>query len=60
MLVALLLLQRSSSRDLEAGYRYWSFWERTGGHWTDATLGPAAVRPDDGAVQGFRFSVSAD
>ncbi|MGA5037960.1 SCO2322 family protein [Streptomyces capoamus] len=43
-----------------AGYRYWSFWERAGGHWTYATQGPATVRPDDGAVQGFRFAVSAD
>ncbi|MGW3463190.1 SCO2322 family protein, partial [Streptomyces olivaceoviridis] len=45
---------------LATGYRYWSFWERTGGHWTYATQGPAFVRPDDGAVQGFRFAVSAD
>ncbi|MEU6504893.1 SCO2322 family protein [Streptomyces sp. NPDC046942] len=43
-----------------AGYRYWSFWERTDGHWTYATQGPSIVRPDDGTVQGFRFAVSAD
>ncbi|MEU6085716.1 SCO2322 family protein [Streptomyces sp. NPDC047085] len=42
------------------GYRYWSFWERAGGHWTYATQGPSTARPDDGAVQGFRFAVSAD
>ncbi|MFI2782567.1 SCO2322 family protein [Streptomyces sp. ALB3] len=44
-----------------AGYRYWSFWEGDGGTgWTYATQGPSVVRPDDGAVQGFRFSVSED
>ncbi|MFF2328962.1 MULTISPECIES: SCO2322 family protein [unclassified Streptomyces] len=43
-----------------AGYRYWSFWEGSGTDWTYATQGPSLVRPDDGAVQGFRFSVSED
>ncbi|WP_406458981.1 SCO2322 family protein [Streptomyces sp. NBC_00876] len=43
-----------------AGYRYWSFWEGSGNEWAYATQGPSLVRPDDGAVQGFRFSVSAD
>ncbi|MFF5531373.1 SCO2322 family protein [Streptomyces cinerochromogenes] len=59
-LVATLLLLASAGPAGAAGYRYWSFWERTGGHWTYATQGPATVRPDDGAVQGFRFAVSAD
>ncbi|UFR07514.1 hypothetical protein KBP30_27825 [Streptomyces sp. Go40/10] len=59
-LVAILLLLASAGPAAAAGYRYWSFWERTGGHWTYATQGPATVRPDDGAVQGFRFAVSAD
>lgn len=43
-----------------AGYRYWSFWESDGGKWTYATQGPATARPADGAVRGFRFSVSED
>lgn len=43
-----------------AGYRYWSFWEGKGTGWAYATQGPSLVRPDDGAVQGFRFSVSED
>ncbi|MFE6662493.1 SCO2322 family protein [Streptomyces sp. NPDC057697] len=43
-----------------AGYRYWSFWEDSGSGWTYATQGPSLVRPDDGAVEGFRFSVSED
>ncbi|MCX4677521.1 SCO2322 family protein [Streptomyces sp. NBC_01433] len=43
-----------------AGYRYWSFWEGNGKTWEYATQGPSLVRPDDGTVQGFRFSVSQD
>lgn len=43
-----------------SGYRYWSFWDRDGSQWTYASQGPSTARPDDGAVQGFRFSVSAD
>jgi len=40
------------------GYRYWSFWERDGREWTYATQGPGTLRPEDGAVLGFRFAVS--
>ncbi|WP_442809402.1 SCO2322 family protein [Streptomyces sp. NBC_01335] len=43
-----------------AGYRYWSFWEGDGSRWAYATQGPSLVRPEDGAVQGFRFAVSED
>ncbi|TQK44199.1 MYXO-CTERM domain-containing protein [Streptomyces sp. SLBN-118] len=43
-----------------AGYRYWSFWQSSGDTWTYATEGPATARPEDGAVNGFRFSVSED
>ncbi|MFF1381039.1 SCO2322 family protein [Streptomyces sp. NPDC058308] len=43
-----------------AGYRYWSFWDRDGGQWTYASQGPGTARPEDGAVQGFRFAVSED
>jgi len=43
-----------------AGYRYWSFWQGSGGTWTYATEGPATARPADGSVNGFRFSVSED
>ncbi|GGU52232.1 hypothetical protein GCM10010211_15790 [Streptomyces albospinus] len=45
-------------------YRYWSFWEgksgSAGGSWAYATEGPATLRPADGAVAGFRFTVSTD
>ncbi len=43
-----------------AGYRYWSFWDRAGDHWTYATQGPSTARPADGDVEGFRFAVSED
>lgn len=43
-----------------AGYRYWSFWDRSGSGWQYATEGPSTARPADGDVQGFRFAVSAD
>ncbi|MEW2621941.1 SCO2322 family protein [Streptomyces sp. NPDC048106] len=58
--VLALLLGAGAGQARATGYRYWSFWERSGGHWTYATQGPSLVRPGDGAVEGFRFSVSAD
>ncbi|WP_372515780.1 SCO2322 family protein [Streptantibioticus silvisoli] len=42
------------------GYRYWSFWEHGGTGWTFAQTGPASATPADGAVEGWRFAVSAD
>ncbi|GHI08100.1 hypothetical protein AQI88_06745 [Streptomyces cellostaticus] len=60
LLVAALVVVAGAAQAHAAGYRYWSFWERDGGHWTYATEGPSTARPDDGAVQGFRFAVSAD
>ncbi|MGW4565930.1 SCO2322 family protein [Streptomyces sp. NPDC004561] len=60
LLVAALALVLCAGQARATGYRYWSFWERSGGHWTYATQGPSIVRPDDGAVEGFRFAVSAD
>ncbi|WP_328550518.1 SCO2322 family protein [Streptomyces sp. NBC_00366] len=61
LLVAALFLTLAGSGQAQAvGYRYWSFWDYDAGHWTYATQGPATARPDDGAVQGFRFSVSED
>ncbi|WP_406127248.1 SCO2322 family protein [Streptomyces sp. NBC_00989] len=60
LLTALLLALTANGPAQAAGYRYWSFWDRTGTHWTYATQGPSTARPDDGAVQGFRFAVSAD
>ncbi|WP_460065034.1 SCO2322 family protein [Streptomyces sp. YKOK-I1] len=58
--LALLLLTVAPAPAHATGYRYWSFWERTGDRWTYATEGPGTARPADGTVQGFRFAVSAD
>nr|WP_202459544.1 SCO2322 family protein [Streptomyces sp. SID1328] len=60
MLVASLLVLSAAAEARAAGYRYWSFWDRSGDRWTYATQGPASERPDDGSVRGFRFAVSAD
>nr|WP_202447053.1 SCO2322 family protein [Streptomyces sp. SID5468] len=43
-----------------AGYRYWSFWERDHATWRFAQSGPATTTPKDGAVEGWRFAVTAD
>lgn len=61
VLAAALILPLTATGQAHAtGYRYWSFWDHGGGHWTYATQGPATARPSDGDVQGFRFSVSED
>ncbi|MFE9607574.1 SCO2322 family protein [Streptomyces sp. NPDC006012] len=60
LLLAALLLWGGTGQAQAAGYRYWSFWDRTGDRWTYATEGPSLARPADGAVQGFRFAVSED
>ncbi|MFE2553375.1 SCO2322 family protein [Streptomyces sp. NPDC059355] len=56
----ILLTLLASSPALAAGYRYWSFWEGSGGQWHYATQGPSTARPADGSALGFRFSVSQD
>ncbi|MFD5079467.1 SCO2322 family protein [Streptomyces sp. NPDC058371] len=61
VLAGLLLLVLGGAGQAQAvGYRYWSFWDLTGGKWTYATQGPSTARPSDGEVQGFRFAVSED
>ncbi|MFR9794725.1 SCO2322 family protein [Streptomyces sp. MS06] len=60
LLAAVLLPLAGASQAQATGYRYWSFWERDGGRWVYATQGPSTARPEDGAVQGFRFAVSED
>ncbi|MFF1658025.1 SCO2322 family protein [Streptomyces sp. NPDC058255] len=60
VLALLLLLGGTAGQAQAVGYRYWSFWDLTGGKWTYATQGPSTARPSDGDVQGFRFAVSQD
>ncbi|MGW7275934.1 SCO2322 family protein [Streptomyces sp. NPDC054864] len=60
LLVALLGVLAAAPAQAATGYRYWSFWDRDGAKWAYASQGPSTARPDDGAVQGFRFAVSED
>ncbi|MEV7070658.1 SCO2322 family protein [Streptomyces sp. NPDC091972] len=62
VLLALLtgLLLAGANPAHATGYRYWSFWDRTGTAWAYATQGPSTAVPSDGDVQGFRFAVSED
>lgn len=59
-LAAVLLTLLGAAPAQAAGYRYWSFWQGSGGQWAYATQGPATARPGDGEAVGFRFAVSAD
>ena len=44
-LAAAAVLLAAAAPAHAAGYRYWSFWQRTGaGTWTYAQTGPAAAR----------------
>jgi hypothetical protein len=38
--------------------RFWGYWQQNGSKWAFATTGPAQAKPDDGAVEGWRFAVS--
>lgn len=42
------------------GYRFWSFWQATGGDWKYATTGPTSQQPKDGDVDGWRFTASPE
>jgi hypothetical protein len=62
LVAAVLLVALGAAPAQAAGYRYWSFWQRSGDAdtWTYATQGPSTDRPGDGSTIGFRFAVSAD
>lgn len=57
---AALLLLALATPAHAAGYRYWSYWLRSGSSWTYAQTGPAMHTPADGSVEGWRFAVSED
>jgi hypothetical protein len=57
---AVLLLLAVAAPAHATGYRYWSYWLRSGGSWTYAQTGPAMHVPADGSVEGWRFAVSKD
>lgn len=41
----------------EDGYRYWSYYQWTGGKWDYAQKGADGTNPADGSVEGWRFAV---
>ncbi|MFZ3469950.1 SCO2322 family protein [Streptomyces sp. 4.24] len=60
LVVGIVLTLLAASPALASTYRYWSFWDGTGGTWAYATQGPSSARPADGSVQGFHYVVSKD
>lgn len=43
----------------DSAYRYWTYWQGNAGAWQFGTQGPATSMPSDGAVEGWRFSISS-
>jgi hypothetical protein len=60
LLIAAALLATTAVPAHATGYRYWSYWLRSGGVWTYARTGPALHTPKDGDVEGWRFAISRD
>ncbi|MFP5346246.1 MAG: SCO2322 family protein [Actinomycetes bacterium] len=42
-----------------AGYRFWGYFQQVDGAWEFAQTGPADTKPQDGAVEGWRFAAAA-
>jgi hypothetical protein len=47
----------ATTAQAEDGYRFWGYYQWTGGQWTFAQKGSDAVVPADGAVEGWRYAV---
>lgn len=47
----------TTTAQAEDGYRFWGYYQYTGGQWAFAQKGSEAVVPTDGAVEGWRFAV---
>lgn len=43
-----------------ASYRYWGYYTWTDGTWAFATKGPDQTAPANGAVEGWRFAITAE
>ena len=41
-----------------AAYRYWGYFQQTGGKWAFSQVGPDQSKPKDGSVEGWRFAVA--
>ncbi len=61
VLPSLLLTTLLAAAPAQAtAYRYWSFWQWSGGSWTYQQQGAAVHLPADGSVDGWRFTLSPD
>jgi hypothetical protein len=58
--LAALFLSLLSGPAEAASYRYWGYYTWTDGAWTFATKGPDQTAPADGAVEGWRFAITAE
>jgi hypothetical protein len=58
-LISALLLAGTAvtAAHAEDGYRFWGYYQWTGGKWAFASNGPDKVVPADGSVEGWRFAV---
>lgn len=59
VLAALFLSLLAGPADA-ASYRYWGYYTWTDGTWAFATTGPDQTAPADGAVEGWRFAITAE
>jgi hypothetical protein len=58
--IAALALIVTAQSAMAASYRYWGYYSWTNGNWAFETKGPDATKPADGAVEGWRFAVTAE
>jgi LPXTG-motif cell wall-anchored protein len=47
----------TSTAHAEDGFRFWGYYQWSGGKWVFASNGPDKVVPKDGSVEGWRFAV---
>jgi MYXO-CTERM domain-containing protein len=47
----------ATTAQAEDGYRFWGYYQWTGGKWAFAKTGSEAVVPADGSVEGWRYAV---
>jgi hypothetical protein len=47
----------ATTAQAEDGYRFWGYYQWSGGQWTFAQKGADGVVPADGAVEGWRYAV---
>jgi hypothetical protein len=58
LLAGLLLAgTATTTAHAEDGYRFWGYYQWSGGQWAFAQKGSEAVVPADGAVEGWRYAV---